>query len=104
MIRLWVASDLIAGAVIPLSVDQSHYLAHVMRCAVGDGIELFNGRDGAWLARVSDIRKKGVVLTVEAQCRAQPAPPTLGLVLALIKRTRLEWAIEKATELGVAEI
>ena len=104
MIRLYVPHELSAGAVIDLDEGQSRYLAAVMRLAVGDEVAVFNGRDGEWLARVTRIGKKAVSLEVEAQRRLQATGPDLELVIALVKRARLETIVEKAAELGAARV
>ncbi|HPA40113.1 MAG TPA: 16S rRNA (uracil(1498)-N(3))-methyltransferase, partial [Phenylobacterium sp.] len=52
MIRLFVPHDLKAGAVLGLDEGQSRYLAAVMRLTPGDGLAVFNGRDGEWAAEV----------------------------------------------------
>jgi len=104
MIRLLVASDLAAGAEVTPSPEQGRYLATVMRLKPGDALLLFNGRDGEWLAQVSAVEKRGVRLTVDSPTRPQALPPDLDLVVALVKRARLETIVEKATELGVRRI
>ncbi len=75
-----------------------------MRLKPGDSLLLFNGRDGEWLARLSVIEKRGVRLAVEGRTRDQTLTPDLDLVVALVKRSRLETIVEKATELGVRRI
>ncbi len=75
-----------------------------MRQAPGDPLRLFNGRDGEWRARIVTIGKRGALLACETLLRAQAPEPDLWLLLSIIKREALEWAVEKATELGAAEI
>jgi 16S rRNA (uracil1498-N3)-methyltransferase len=76
-----------------------------MRQGLGDGVLLFNGRDGEWSATISDIGKRGgCVLTVTAQSRPQIIPPDMDIIIALIKRPRLETVIEKAAELGARSV
>jgi 16S rRNA (uracil1498-N3)-methyltransferase len=75
-----------------------------MRRAVGGDVALFNGRDGEWLARLSAVSKRGCALVVESQLRTQAVGPDLELVVALVKRTRLETIVEKATELGARRV
>jgi 16S rRNA (uracil1498-N3)-methyltransferase len=104
MIRLFIADDLAAGAQIELGAGQSHYLAAVMRLAVGDALALFNGRDGEWRASVATVGKRAVRLAVEARLRPQAAGPDLELAVALVKRARLETIVEKAAELGAARL
>lgn len=75
-----------------------------MRRGPGDSLRLFNGRDGEWSATIRDIGKRGARLEAESLLRPQAVEPDLWLLLSIIKRDRLEWAVEKATELGVSEI
>jgi 16S rRNA (uracil1498-N3)-methyltransferase len=104
MIRLKVSAALAAGASLTAGPEQHRYLTGVMRLGVADTVLLFNGADGEWRARIAVVGKRETLLEVEAQTRPQVASPDLELVLALIKRTPLEWAVEKATELGVRRI
>jgi 16S rRNA (uracil1498-N3)-methyltransferase len=53
---------------------------------------------------VTEVLKKGVVLKAEEQVRAQITPPDVHLVIATVKKAALEFAVEKATELGAARI
>lgn len=104
MIRLHVSQDLRLGAEIVLDFDQGRYLTLVMRQGVGDAVLLFNGRDGEWRAIIVEAAKKVCRLRLEQRTREQVAPPALDLIIALVKRARLEAIIEKATELGVGRI
>ncbi len=104
MIRLYVPQDLRAGADITLGFEQGRYLTLVMRQVVGDAVALFNGRDGEWRAILVEASKKACRLRLEAHTRPQYAPPDLELVVALIKRARLETIIEKAAELGARRV
>ena len=67
-------------------------------------MRLFNGRDGEWEARIVTLGKRGALTEAERLLRPQTAGPDHWLLLSIIKREALEWAVEKATELGVAEI
>lgn len=104
MIRLFVADDLSETARVGLGPDQSRYLTVVMRQAPGDEVLLFNGRDGEWLARIGEVSRKACTLGVERRTLTQTPTPDLELVVALVKRARLEAIVEKATELGVRRI
>ncbi len=104
MIRLHVPADLAPGAAVAPTLDQSRYLIQVMRLKTGDDLLIFNGRDGEWRASVADILKKGVILRAAEQVRAQTHIPDVELLIAVIKKSALEFAVEKATELGVARI
>jgi 16S rRNA (uracil1498-N3)-methyltransferase len=104
MIRLHVPHDLAAGAELALDEGQSRYLAAVMRLSAGDELLVFNGRDGEWRARVAAVGKRAVSLIAEALVRPQARGPDLDLMVALVKRARLETIVEKAAELGAARV
>jgi 16S rRNA (uracil1498-N3)-methyltransferase len=104
MIRLFVPHDLDAGALLELDEGQSRYLAAVMRQAVGDEVAVFNGRDGEWRATLAKVGKKAVSLTALSRTRVQETGPDLELVIALVKRARLETVVEKAAELGARRV
>ena len=75
-----------------------------MRRSVGDRLRLFNGRDGEWRCRITSLEKRGATAQAELLLRLQTPEPDHWLLLSIIKREALEWTVEKATELGVAEI
>ncbi len=102
--RLFVEADLEPGAAIALSRDQMNYLVNVMRLDDGDLILVFNGRDGEWRARIEITGKRQARLVVENQARAQSGGPDLHYLFAPLKRARLDYVVQKATELGVARM
>ena len=104
MIRLFVPDALTAGARVAPTADQARYLTSVMRLSIGDEVALFNGVDGEWRAAVDETSKKGCVLGLHEQTRPQTMPPDLDLLVALVKRARLETIIEKAAELGARRV
>ena len=104
MIRLHVPSPLTADAAVLPTLDQSRYLTQVMRLKTGDSLLVFNGRDGEWRCVISEILKKGVVLRAEEQVRPQAMGPDVDLLIAVVKKSALEFAVEKATELGARRV
>jgi 16S rRNA (uracil1498-N3)-methyltransferase len=103
-LRLFVTDNLDAGATVTLPREQTHYLANVMRAAVGDEVALFNGRDGEWVAQIAVLGKRVAELSVVRSRHGQPVEPDLWLAFAPIKRGRIDWIAEKATELGVSRL
>src|ERR1700691_4866585 len=97
--RLHVEDALGEGATVALAPDAAHRLRAVLRLKAGDGVALFNGRDGEWLARIEQLDRDAATAVAREQTRAQPIEDGPWLVFALIKRARLEWLVEKATEL-----
>ncbi|WP_425992619.1 16S rRNA (uracil(1498)-N(3))-methyltransferase [Brevundimonas sp. TWP2-3-2] len=104
MIRLHVIPDLSAGAAVAPTLDQSRYLTQVMRLRLGDDLLIFNGRDGEWRATIAEILKKGVVLRAGEQVRPQTLGPNLDLIVAVVKKSRVETIVEKAAELGARRV
>ena len=104
MIRLFVPQDLAPGYGVVLTLDQSRYLTSVMRQAIGAQVALFNGRDGEWTATLTETGKRGSLLKVDEQVRPMALGPDLDLVIALVKRGRVETIVEKAAELGVRRV
>lgn len=104
MIRLHVPQPLSPGAAVAPSLEQSRYLTQVMRLKAGDELHVFNGRDGEWRCAIAEVLKKGVVLRAGAQARPQTTVPDVELLIAVVKKSALEFAVEKATELGAARI
>lgn len=100
--RLYVDAPFTAGAVVPASEAQAHYLLNVMRVAAGRTVALFNGRDGEWHATVAVPAKRRVDFMLVQQTRVQTPAPDLWLAFAPVKR--LEFLAEKASELGVAAL
>ncbi len=104
MIRLYVTSPLAAAAPVAPTLDQSRYLTQVMRLRAGDDLLVFNGRDGEWRCTVAEVLKKGVILRAEEQVRPQTFGPDLELIVAVVKKARVETIVEKAAELGVRRV
>jgi len=104
MIRLHVPTPLSPEAAVLPTLDQSRYLTQVMRLKTGDSLLVFNGRDGEWRCVISEILKKGVVLRAEEQMRPQALGPDVDLLIAVVKKSALEFAVEKATELGARRV
>jgi 16S rRNA (uracil1498-N3)-methyltransferase len=102
--RLYIEPDLGADAELTLGKDQSLYLAAVLRKVVGDEVVLFNGRDGAWRAQLTSDSKKSVTLRPVEQIALQTPGSDLWYGFAPLKTERLDYVVQKATEMGVGTI
>jgi len=102
--RLHVDAALGPGAPVALSPEQAHHLRAVLRLAAGAPVALFNGRDGEWLGRIQALGKGRATVELDEQLRAPEPEPDLWLAFAPIKRARLDFLVEKATELGVSTL
>ncbi len=102
--RLFVDHPLGLGNRVSLSQPQAHYLFGVMRLAVGDAVSLFNGIDGEWRGEILAAGKRKGELECTEQTKPLQMPPDLWLCFAPIKKTRTDFIVEKAAEMGAAKI
>ena len=103
--RVYSKSDLNVGQSAVLDERSSHHLARVLRVKVDDAVTVFNGDGDNYHSRISAVTKTNVtvdLLSKEDPCNESPLATHLGL--AVSKGDRFEWAIKKATELGVSSI
>jgi 16S rRNA (uracil1498-N3)-methyltransferase len=86
-----------------LGEDASHHISRVLRMQPGDEIVVFNGRGGEWQARIDSIGKRHVcVVPLQHQPDDRTPSCKVHLALPLIKGDRMDYALQKATELGAA--
>jgi 16S rRNA (uracil1498-N3)-methyltransferase len=102
--RLFVAADLSQASVVVCTANQVNYLRNVLRLQPGDEILLFNGRDGEWRARLNEVARRSVVLTPIERRRPQSEGPDIDYLFAPLKSARLDYMVQKATEMGVARL
>jgi 16S rRNA (uracil1498-N3)-methyltransferase len=100
--RLYLDDDLAEGREIGLDHARAHYLRSVLRLTRGAVLAVFNARDGEWRARIDGLGKGWCSLEVRERLREPGPEPDIWLVFAPIKRARIDFLAEKATELGVA--
>ena len=101
--RLYVPGSLTVPT-LGLDAARAHYLRHVLRLERGARIAVFNAADGEYAARIDGFGKGWCTLSVEEKRRSPAPEPDLWLVFAPIKRARLDFIVEKATELGVSAL
>jgi len=102
--RLYIPQPLAERAAVALDAAQSHRVRHVLRLGAGAAVAAFNERDGEWLCRLVEEGRRGAALVPERQLKSAEAEPDLWLLFAPIKRVRLDWLVEKASELGAAAL
>ena len=108
--RFYFPQPLTADTTVELSAAASHHVATVLRMKVGRHLLLFNGmpidgRLGEFSATVEAVSKKCVLLTVSDFIpRQTESPLAIELGVCLIKNDRMDWLLQKATELGVATV
>lgn len=102
--RLFHDAPLAEGAEVALTPAQAHHIGTVLRRGPGAALRAFNPGDGEWEAELTALRKDRGAMRIGARLRAPEAEPPLRLLLACLKREAMDWAVEKATELGATRI
>ena len=102
--RLYIDASFKDGDVIALPSDQTHYLLRVLRLGVGAPIAVFNGVDGEYLAAISEVVKRQCSISIKMRLRPQIQCRDLWLLFAPVKKARLDFIAQKASELGVRVI
>jgi 16S rRNA (uracil1498-N3)-methyltransferase len=92
-----------AEATAAMEGDAAHHLGNVLRAQSGQLYELSDG-SAAWLARIESVSRKRVEFALLEQLPAPKPVADVTLLLSIVKFDAFEWAIEKATELGVTRI
>ncbi|QLC72789.1 16S rRNA (uracil(1498)-N(3))-methyltransferase [Pseudomonas sp. LPB0260] len=84
---------------------QAHYIGRVLRHAAGDAVQLFDGSGQEYLGELIEVGKKSVRVELrEAFAGLAESPLSIHLGQGLSRGERMDWAIQKATELGASEI
>ena len=84
---------------------QAHYIGRVLRHSAGDQVQLFDGSGTEFLGELIEVGKKAVRVELRQEFKGQPdSPLAIHLGQGLSRGERMDWAIQKATELGVNEI
>jgi 16S rRNA (uracil1498-N3)-methyltransferase len=102
--RLYVPQPLAQDTTLMLDGQQANYLGAVLRLGEGAQVKLFDDQTGEWLAEVAEAGKKRMTLRIVQHLREREPVPDLWLLFAPIKKGRIDWIAEKATELGVARL
>ncbi|MCB1758826.1 MAG: 16S rRNA (uracil(1498)-N(3))-methyltransferase [Gammaproteobacteria bacterium] len=104
-IRIYTPQPLQAQSESELEPEARHHLLQVLRLRSGDSITLFNGDGHDYLARLTHAdRKEAWAEIVQRSAPEPPATLRIRLAIAVSKGERMDFAIQKSVELGVAEI
>jgi 16S rRNA (uracil1498-N3)-methyltransferase len=103
--RLFVSGPLINDAELVLEGDRARYLGRVLRLRVGDEINVFNGDGPEWSATIDAITKSTATLRIGPSHEiATESPLKIHLVQGISRGERMDFVVQKATELGVKRI
>jgi 16S rRNA (uracil1498-N3)-methyltransferase len=93
------------GETLKVEGSAGNHVIRVLRLRPGDALTLFDGRGGEYAARIQDIRRDTVLVSVlEYQPVERESPCRLTLAQGISRGERMDWVVQKATELGVSRI
>ncbi|MFN3234480.1 MAG: 16S rRNA (uracil(1498)-N(3))-methyltransferase [Gammaproteobacteria bacterium] len=106
MIRIYQNMTFNIGEIGALSPDRSHYLANVMRVKPGERCVIFNGQSTEEaIAEVKEASGKKVLVEIlETQINISESPLKIHLIQGVAKGPKMDWILQKSTELGVSAI
>ena len=103
--RVFTPQALILNSTLELAEAQSHYLSKVLRMQSGRELILFNGEGGEYSAEIFAVHKKQLeVLVKDFLPENRQSPLNLELAIGVSRGERMDWVLQKATELGVTKI
>lgn len=104
-IRLFVDVPLAPGRELPLPQEASGHALRVLRLKAGDDVTLFNGDGREYRARLTNADPRGTSVYIESvDAQERESPLRITLIQSLARGEKMDWIIQKATELGVARI
>ena len=103
--RVYVDTPVAAGKRVVVAGSAANHITRVLRLRSGDALTVFDGSGGEFGARIEEFRKDTVVVSVEDhRALDRESPLTLTLAQGVSRGERMDWIIQKATELGASRI
>ena len=103
--RVHVPGHLTPGDRQTIEGDAANHITRVLRLERGDALTVFDGRGGEYAARIEEFRKGAVIVAVgDRSAIVRESPLCLTLAQGVSRGERMDWVVQKATELGVSRI
>ena len=103
--RIYTEQPLNPGLSLILEAEPSHHLHQVLRLKPDDSLRLFNGDGKEYACRIQHSERQGVAVKIQELLNIEPAPVLrIDLILGISRGERMDFAIQKAVELGVTGI
>ena len=105
VVRVYYDGDIKSNTLITLGIKASHHILRVLRINIGDALVIFNGKAGEYSATFTAIKHKHAIVAVTTMQRTQTESPVqLELAQGISRGERMDYALQKAVELGVSKI
>ncbi len=100
-VRIYLDKKLNLDLDLILEKEDAHYLKNVMRLREGDNVFLFNSKDGEFKGEIISSDKKNTKVKLISKIENINKPGKISLIFSLIKSSKLDYLIQKCTEIGV---
>jgi 16S rRNA (uracil1498-N3)-methyltransferase len=105
MTRIFIETTVREMSSLELTGEKSHYLSTVLRFSPGSKLSVIDSSGSAYLAYIVSVSKKNAVLQIGERCAPAPESPLdITLIQGLLKGEKMEFIIQKASELGVRQL
>lgn len=105
MSRFFVPHGAVNGKIINVSGQEAHHIVDVMRLKVSDSVVTFDGTGKEYAGFIKEISKNSIIIEVTQVRQPGPKDPRkFALIQALTKKDKMDYIVEKATELGVSVV
>ncbi|MEW6068571.1 MAG: 16S rRNA (uracil(1498)-N(3))-methyltransferase [Nitrospirota bacterium] len=103
--RIILSKEDIKGKKVPITGEKARYLISVLRCKKGDSLQVLDGEGNSYSSKIIKIENKEVIIEISEKLQYNTESPlNLILVQGILKGEKMDWVIQKITELGVKEI
>ena len=102
--RFFISPEQVSGQSITISGDDVHHIVKVLRMKTGDELLLCDGKGAEYSAKIAQVNKSDITAVVKARSKREIRYPLITLGQGLPKSDKMDWIVQKATELGVANI
>ncbi|MBK9955935.1 MAG: 16S rRNA (uracil(1498)-N(3))-methyltransferase [Rhodocyclaceae bacterium] len=102
--RIHCPFPLAPGATVELPTEASHHVTKVLRMGEGDALIVFDGRGGEWTARLHRAGKAMAAVLESFDEADRESPISVTLIQGLPAADKMDWIVQKSTELGIARI
>jgi 16S rRNA (uracil1498-N3)-methyltransferase len=103
--RVYVEQTVTPGKPLVVEGSAANHITRVLRLHTGDALTVFDGTGGEFGARIEEFRKDSVLVSVdEHRALDRESPLSLTLAQGISRGERMDWIIQKATELGASRI
>jgi len=102
--RFFISPEQVSGRSITISGEDVHHIVKVLRMKTGDELLLCDGNGAEYSVKIAQVNKSDITTEVKARSKREIRYPLITLGQGLPKSDKMDWIVQKAAELGVANI